>query len=172
MGHKFSKTLSICFLALCIICTLSSCSKIPFLSSFFSGSESSSVSASSSSEAEPIVIEYQEVTVNALHEELENNILRAEHKYQDEYVEIPGILAGISSEDQYFLLIDLDNGFLQALDPNYILCSITDASNVDILLEKNIGDIITVRGQITNIDSSSGYSLDLIEVIATDANEN
>ncbi len=103
-----------------------------------------------------------------MYEELENNILRAEYKYQSKYVEIPGILAGISSEDQYFLIIDPDNGFLQSLDPDYILCSITEASNVDILLEKNIGDIITVRGQITNIDRTSGYTLDLIEIVETD----
>ena len=103
-----------------------------------------------------------------MYEELENNILRAEYKYQSKYVEIPGILAGISSEVKYFLIIEQVHGFLQSLDTDYILNTITISSNVYILLEKNIGDIITVRGQITNIDRTSGYTLDLIEIVETD----
>ena len=156
--EKFHKILGICLITLSVACILTSCNKIPFLSSHFLGSESSSSSTS-------LEISYKIVTVDALYDELHNNILRAERTYQNEYVELSGELESIDSSGKYFLIISPDDNSIFSFSKNTVYCSITDDSQLNALLEKNVGDSITVRGQITKVKEKSGYTLSLIEIV-------
>lgn len=158
---KYHRILGICLITLSVICIFSSCNKIPFLSSHFSSSEPSSSST-------PLEINYKIVTVDTLYDELHDNILRAEQTYQNEYVELSGELESIDSSGKYFLIISPDDNSVFSFQKATVHCSITDDSQVNALLEKSVGDSITVHGQITKIKEKSGYTLSLIEIVPED----
>lgn len=157
MKLKSHKILSICFITFFISCILTSCNKVPF----FRSHESSSSST-------PLEIDYKIVTVDVLYDELYDNILRAERTYQNEYVELSGELESIDSSGKYFLIISPDDKSIFSFLNNTVHCSITDKSQIDSLLERNVGDAITVRGQITKVKEKSGYTLSLIEIVNTE----
>ena len=104
---------------------------------------------------EPIT--YNTVSIRTMLDELENNALRAERTYQDMYVEITGYLASIDSDGGYFSVgVEADSWFFDSID-----CDITDERQLEILIDKNEGDKLTVTGQITTVGEVIGYRIDV-----------
>lgn len=105
--------------------------------------------------SEEVVIEYQQVEANLLLTTLEENALRAENTYQDAYLEITGQLSVIDSDGKY---IGIDDGNFTMIN---ISCYVTDESQLDTILEMNIGDTVVVKGQVTDIGEVLGYFVDI-----------
>lgn len=108
--------------------------------------------------SEEMVIEYEQVSAETLLKTLEENSLRAETNYQDAYVQIAGELTVIDSDGSYIAITDGSFTFTS------ITCYVTDDSQLDAILQMNIGDNIVVKGQITDIGEVLGYMADIHEV--------
>lgn len=106
-------------------------------------------------ESEEVVIEYQKVSAETLLTTLEENALRAENTYQDAYVEITGELSVIDSDGSY---IGIDDGSFTIIN---ISCYVTDESQLNTILEMNIGDTVIVKGQVTDVGELLGYFVDI-----------
>lgn len=113
------------------------------------------------SASEEVVIEYQKVSAETLLTTLEENALRAENTYQDAYVEITGELSVIDSDGSY---IGIDDGSFTMIN---ISCYVTDESQLNTILEMNVGDTVIVKGQVTDIGEILGYMVDIhdLEII-------
>lgn len=106
------------------------------------------------------VITYDVVDLQEMFDELDANALRAERTYQDKYIEVTGKLDGIDSDGKYITICALDDDW----GWDSLHCSITNASQLDIVLEKNEGDTLTIKGQITDIGEVLGYYVDIHEI--------
>lgn len=106
-------------------------------------------------ESEEVVIEYQKVSAETLLTTLEENALRAENTYQDAYVEITGELSVIDSDGSY---IGIDDGSFTMIN---ISCYVTDESQLNTILEMNVGNTVIVKGQITDVGELLGYFVDI-----------
>ena len=106
-------------------------------------------------------IYYTKVSIKDMLTELDANALRAEEKYQDQYLEITGKITNFDSDGKYITIAPIDS-------PNWtwstIHCSLTDSSQKTFLLEKNVGDVITIRCKVTSIGEVLGYSVRIIEI--------
>ena len=128
------------------------------------GSDSSSTAsntdqaaeASEEKQEEP-AIEYQDVSVETLFDELDNNAINASDTYKDQYLSITGVLGTIDSDGSYFAL--------ESSNDNYIFQSVSCYIKNDEQLEKvktlSKGDTITVKGKITDVGEVLGYYLDI-----------
>ena len=103
--------------------------------------------------------DYIKVTVNEICQELNDNSLRAETKYNDAYLELTGNLSVIDSDGKYFSLQEMDKLFGSS-----VTCYYTEESQKDILMEHNKGDTMTIKCQVTSIGEILGYSVDVIEI--------
>ena len=110
-------------------------------------------------EEEPVNVDYIGITVDELYQELKDNALRAETKYQDAYLELTGNLVSIDSDGKYFSLEEIG-----AIYGSSVLCDITDNAQKEKIMEHNKGDTITIKCQVTTIGEIMGYSVDVIEV--------
>ena len=113
------------------------------------------------SKAEEKVIEYTAYDVSELINDLENNALKAENKYNNQYVELTGKLANIDSDGKYISLNPSNNEFTLI----NVLCYIKNDEQKQKVTELNKGDIITVRGKIKSVGEVMGYSLDIDEIV-------
>lgn len=102
-------------------------------------------------------IEYTVYSVSEMVEDLKANALRAESKYQDQYVEITGRLNVIDSDGEYITLVPDDEQFAII----GVQCSIENDEQLAKVMEMNVDDVITVRGQITTIGEVLGYFLEI-----------
>lgn len=105
-------------------------------------------------------IQYEKVNLQAMLDELETNALRAEETYQDMYVEITGEIRNFDSDGKYISIAPYGGGILS----NRFMCYLTDPTHKAFLLEKNVGDVVTIRGKITSIGEVLGYHIDIIEI--------
>ena len=126
------------------------------------GSDSSSTPPSNNStaeatEAEEETIEYQDVSIETLFDELENNAINASDTYKGQYLSVSGILGTIDSGGSYIAL--------ESNNDNYIFQSVTCYIKGDEQLEKiktlSKGDSITVKGKVTDVGEVLGYYMDI-----------
>ncbi len=105
-------------------------------------------------------IEYTEVNLTDMFEALDANALKAEREYQDAYIKFTGAINNIDSDGSYISVkaIGDDWGF------DSVQCYITDDSQLDFIIEKKVGDTVTVSGKIKSIGELLGYSLDLYDI--------
>ena len=108
------------------------------------------------------VITYTPYTVDEMVDELEENALRAEEKYQDQYVEITGRLDVIDSDGKYISLYPMNDEW--AL--NGVQCDIMNDEQKAQVIEMNEGDTVTVRGKITTVGEILSYALDIDEIVS------
>jgi hypothetical protein len=91
-----------------------------------------------------------------LFDELENNALSAEKKYNNLNVEFTGTLETIDSDGEYISVIDLYDdswGF------DSIHCSIENDEQLNVIMTKSKGDEVFVQGEITEVGEIMGYTL-------------
>lgn len=110
---------------------------------------------------EPQEIEYIEVSVDEMVSLLEDNALKAENTYQDAYVSIEGRLDVIDSDGKYISLYPVDTlySFIG------VTCYIENEQQLAQVLEMSKGDIVAIKGKVTNIGELLGYSLDIDEIL-------
>lgn len=104
--------------------------------------------------------EYQAVALSDMISTLKSNALKAEKTYQDMYVEVTGYLSNIDSDGDYISITATKDEW----DFDTVQCYITDDAQIDIVLEKSIGDKVTIKGQIISIGELLGYSMDIDEI--------
>lgn len=125
--------------------------------------DSSTASSTEQSEAateekqEEPKIEYQDVSVETLFEELDNNAMNASDNYKGQYLSITGVLGTIDSNGSYFALeSDNDNYMFQS-----VTCYIKNDEQLEKVKTLSKGDTITVKGKVTDVGEVLGYYLDI-----------
>jgi hypothetical protein len=116
---------------------------------------------SSTSTSQEKVITYTACSVDKLIDDLESNALKAEKTYQDQYLELTGVLKVIDSDGDYVSLYPSDDLF----GLTGVQCYMQNDEQVDQVLEMTIGEEITVRGKITKIGEVWGYTLKIDEFV-------
>ena len=110
-----------------------------------------------SSEPEEPAVTYTAYSVEQLMDDLRTNALKAESTYQDQYVELTGRLNVIDSDGDYLSIVPEN-------DPFAILgvqCYLQTEEQLQQVLDMEIDQVITVRGQITSIGEVLGYQLNV-----------
>lgn len=105
--------------------------------------------------AENIV--YQKISLRDLERQLKENAARAQQQYQGMYVEFDGPIATIDANGEYFSVKSGD--FLSSFH-----CSIKNGQQKQILISKNVGNIVHIKGKIKRVGEIMGYSVDVIEI--------
>ena len=102
-------------------------------------------------------ITYTPVTIEKLFDDLAANPAKAEHLYQDNYIEITGKINVIDSDGQYISIESSnDKYWLESVS-----CYIQNEDQLNVIFEKTKGDKVTIKGQITSIGEIMGYSMDV-----------
>ncbi len=115
----------------------------------------------SSVKTEEKQIEYELVDLNVLFTDLESNAMKAESSYQNKYVEFQAKIASFDSDGSYISVepVDADEWNFQTAT-----CHIKNDDQKSFLLEKNVDDIVTIKGKIKSIGELLGYSIDMAEI--------
>lgn len=106
-------------------------------------------------------ITYESVELQSMIDDLKANALKAEKTYQNKYIEISGKIKTFDSDGNY-ITIEPTNASEWNFDT--VMCNIKNDDQLNFLLEKNVGDSITVKGQIKSIGEVLGYTVDVAEV--------
>ena len=102
--------------------------------------------------------EYQKVDLQTMMDELDENAMRAESKYQNAYIEITGQIASFDSDGYYITVEPIGAG-----EWNFktIMCYIKKSEQKEFLVEKSVGDTVTIKGKIFSIGEVLGYSMNI-----------
>lgn len=100
---------------------------------------------------------YTAYSVGQLMDDLDSNALKAESTYQDQYVELTGRLNVIDSDGDYISIVPQDDQFAIL----GVQCYLQTEEQRQQVLDMQIDQVITVRGQITSVGEVMGYSLDV-----------
>nr|WP_317284697.1 zinc-ribbon domain-containing protein [uncultured Dysosmobacter sp.] len=112
---------------------------------------------SGAGQAEEPAVTYTAYSVGQLMDDLDSNALKAESTYQDQYVELTGRLNVIDSEGDYISIVPQDDQFAIL----GVQCYLQTEEQRQQVLEMQIDQVITVRGQITSVGEVMGYLLDV-----------
>ena len=100
-------------------------------------------------------IEYNAYTVDEMVSVLNENALKAEKTFQDQYVEITGRLSVIDSDGRYISLYPINDEWAII----GVQCYIQNEEQLNQVLEMKMNDTIVLRGKIKSIGEIMGYSL-------------
>jgi len=100
------------------------------------------------------------VDIDTLFEDLDNNAMVAEEKYNNARIKLTGKIKSFDSDGKYFSIGSPDNSYMFSS----ILCDITEDQKSE-LMKFSKGDLITLKGTITSIGEIIGYSLDVEEIL-------
>lgn len=107
-------------------------------------------------------VTYEVVDIQTMLDELDANALKAEKTYQDKNVELVGKISNFDSDGNY---VSIEPLHADEWNFDNVQCYIKDDAQLDLLLEKKVGDKITVRGKIISIGEILGYSLNIEEIV-------
>lgn len=102
-------------------------------------------------------ITYEYIDLQTAFDELNNNALRAETKYQNKYVVLTGYLNGIDSDGEYISIQATSDEW----EFDYAMCYLRTDEQKAVVVNLNEGDKITIKGQITTIGEVIGYGVDV-----------
>lgn len=106
-------------------------------------------------------IVYEAVDLSVMFEDLKNNAMQAEKNYQGKYIEITAKIKSFDSDGKY---ISVEPTNADEWNFNYAMCYIKNEGQKAFLIEKNVGDIINIKGKVKSIGEVLGYSIDIEEV--------
>lgn len=95
-------------------------------------------------------------TIDQMLAEEKENSLRASEKYEDQYVEVTGKISSIDGDGDFLLE---GSAFIYS----YIWCEIQNEEQKQQIVDLSVGDIVTVKGVVTDI--LTGYWIDVDEII-------
>ncbi|MGM9550718.1 MAG: zinc ribbon domain-containing protein [Clostridia bacterium] len=107
------------------------------------------------------VIEYEAVNLGMMIKDLKNNAMKAESEYQDKYVEVKGRINNFDSDGKY---ISIKPTNASEWDFDTAMCYIKNDDQKTFLLEKSVGDVVTVKGKVKSIGEIIGYQIDIDEI--------
>lgn len=99
---------------------------------------------------------YIKCTVSEMKDLLDKNAAKAAKTYEDQYVEITGVLCNIDSDLSYISLSTGDDFELSTVH-----CDVTSQKQEKQILEMEIDDEITIRGKCTSVGEVLGYYVDI-----------
>lgn len=106
-------------------------------------------------------ITYTEYDLGQMVKELESNAMKAEKKYNEQYIKVTGKISVIDSDGDYIAIEPVGSDF----SIYGIQCYIQNEEQEAIITELNVGDSITIEGQITEIGEVMGYSMNIDKVM-------
>ena len=125
-----------------------------------SNNSDGNTSTNNTSESNSPEITYTAYEVSELMSDLHTNAMKASDKYDHQYVELTGRLAVIDSDGKYIGLFQTDD--------DYALIGVTSYIKSDeqkaVIKECDIGDILIVKGKITDVGEIMGYTLNIDEI--------
>lgn len=109
--------------------------------------------------AEEIV--YEVVDLQTMFDDLDGNAMKAETKYQKKYVEFECKINSFDSDGSYISVEPVN-----ASEWNFTtaMCYIKNDTQKEFLIEKSVGDSITIKGKVKSIGEVLGYTIDINEV--------
>lgn len=106
-------------------------------------------------------IQYEKVNVQNMFDDLDTNALRAEETYQGKHIEITGRIEVFDSDGKYISIAPCD---APEWSFETVQCYLTAPDHKAFLIEKNVGDVITIRGDVFSIGEVIGYSVKITEI--------
>ncbi len=104
---------------------------------------------------------YEVVDLQTMFDELESNAMKAENNYKNKYVEFECKIKSFDSDGAY---VSVEPTNASEWNFSSAMCYIKNDIQKEFLIQKNVGDKITVKGKINSIGEVMGYSLDIKEV--------
>ena len=104
---------------------------------------------------------YEKVNLQDMLDDLDTNALRAEKKYQGKHIEITGEIRVFDSDGKYIAIVPCG---APEWSIETVQCWLTDPAHKTFLLEKAVGDVITIRGDVFSIGEVLGYSVRIAEI--------
>ena len=123
------------------------------------GENNKTTPATSNNTTQEQNIEYTAYTADQLIKDLNENALKAENTYKDQYVELTGKLSTIDSDGSYISL-----GSTDPWEFTTITCYINNDTQLEKVMEMSTDDTVTVTGKIKSVGEVLGYSLDITEI--------
>lgn len=113
--------------------------------------------AQSVTESAPVEVVYTEYDAATLFDELKDNPLRAAN-HEKELVAVTGAIDIIDSSGSYFSITVPNDGMYEYfLDT--ITCKMSSDEHKEIIMNKSIGDVVTVYGTISDVGEFLGYTI-------------
>lgn len=106
------------------------------------------------------VIEYKAYEVGELIDDLESNAMKASDKYLDQHVKLTGQLCNIDSGGSYFSIERTGSDF----EIYNVTCYLKNDEQKSVIMDVSIGDVLVVKGEITEVGEIMGYSMDVESV--------
>ena len=139
---------------LCILAVITLC--IMFPDEINIGNASNATKAPVSTQ-----VQYEKVELQDMLDELDANALRAEEKYKDKHIEITGEIRVFDSDGKYIAIVPC--GALE-WSISTVRCHLTESTHKTFLLEKNVGDVVTIKGKVFSIGEVIGYGVKIEEI--------
>ena len=105
--------------------------------------------------------EYEVVDLQKMIDDLKENALKAEKTYKNKNIEVKGKISNFDSSGSY-ITIEAVNAGEWNLDT--MMCYIKNDTQRDLLMEKSVGDVVTVKGKIFSVGEFLGYSINIDEI--------
>ncbi len=106
-------------------------------------------------------IKWSNRSASKLVKDIERNAMRAKKTYEGKYIKLTGRIKNIDDEGASFDVYPKDNKW--ALYDIY--CSVDVKKTRGKLIKYSSGDIVTVKGKITSVGETLGYSMSVYEII-------
>ncbi len=104
---------------------------------------------------------YEKVDLQQMMDDLDANALKAEKDYQDKYIQITCKISNFDSDGKYISVEPVD---ADEWNFNTAICDIKNDAQLNFLLEKSVGDIVTIEGKVTSIGEVLGYSINIDQI--------
>lgn len=126
------------------------------------GDKTDTDSASSTNETTNTeTITFESVDLDTMLESLKNNAMKAEKEYKNKHIEVTGKIKNFDSDGKY-ISIEPTNADVWNFDS--AMCYIKNDTQKNVLIEKNVGDVVTIKGKVKSIGEVLGYQIDIAEV--------
>ncbi|MBO5452961.1 MAG: hypothetical protein J6A69_03235 [Clostridia bacterium] len=106
-------------------------------------------------------VTYETVELDVMFEDLKNNAMKAEKNYQNKNIEFTGKIKSFDSDGDY-ITVEPTNADEWNFDS--AMCYMKNEEQKNYLIEKNVGDTVTIKGKVKTIGEIIGYSIDIAEV--------
>ena len=107
------------------------------------------------------VTTYEVVDLRKMIDDLNQNALKAEKEYNNKYVQITGKIANFDSSGSY---ISIEPVNADEWDFDTVMCYIKKDSQLEFLMEKSVGDTVSIKGKVISVGEVLGYSLNIDEI--------
>ena len=102
---------------------------------------------------------YKRCDISTMLNDFFSNPLKANYNYANQYIEITGSLDVIDSEGKFITV------YADESDMYGIYCTLQNDKQRRQVMNMQLGQIITIRGKCTDIDTIYGYYLDIDSIV-------